>query len=435
MSEVDETQTQVSGSQSTAAVEIALISAAMVQPARVFDDADHVTPTMFSSPLSGFVWSVAQAVYERERGLDAALLLSACQGDPVYRDAGARVVECVTAGGMPSLAGSYARDIHDAYTRRQLGGVSLRIRQVVDDGDMPTDEIVENARAWIDQCDETITQAPMIGEDLEGWTEQWMNGVRLVPFPWESLNRAAGGLAPGALTVVAGAPSNGKSILALQAAEGVAGNGLAVSYSSTEMTQRELMNRLVAAASEVSITKIQRHEADDDEKARWRAASRRVATLPIAVNPRTTVSVRGIRSHARSLMRRGPLGAIVVDYLQQVDSTSHKHSEYEAMNEVSKQLKALALEMQVPVIVVSSVNRNRRQGQNPRDVPPTLDDLRGSGTIGHDADLVIFTEIDPEDPGTALLYIAKNRNGERNTWVNLRNRSYVMRFDDPSHRG
>jgi len=79
----------------------------------------------------------------------------------------------------------------------------------------------------------------------------------------------------------------------------------------------------------------------------------------------------------------------------------------------------LAMEMQVPVVVVSSVNRNRRIGTSPRDTPPTLDDLRGSGTIGHDADLVIFCEIDPEDPGTALLYVAKNRNGERNLWIAL----------------
>jgi len=329
----------------------------------------------------------------------------------------------------------YARRIHDAYVRRQIASTAARMQQSVLDEETPVDLLMENVRGWVDGCDDTITDAPLLADDYPGWEASWMDGVRLMPLPWESLNYPIGGLAPGALTVIAGAPSNGKSIVALQIADAAAKNGMHVSLTSTEMTQRELMNRLVSSQSLVPITKIQRHEADEEERARWRAASRIIAALPISVNPRSPATVRSIRSHARTLKRRGELGIIVVDYLQQIESRDHKHSEYERMNQVSAGLKQLAMEMQVPVVVVSSVNRNRRIGTNARENPPTLDDLRGSGTIGHDADLVLFCEIDPEDPGTALLYVAKNRNGERGLWIALRNRAYVMRFDDPARMG
>lgn len=415
--------------------ETALIGAVMIKPGQVFDDADHLTGSMFSNPTKGAVWDTARMIYEEQHGLDAMLLMDAANANSTYGLAGGVVLDATICGAIPSLASVYAKRIHDAYVRRQIAQTAARMQQSTLDDDLPVDTLMENVRAWIDNCDSTISEAPLLADDLDGWTEAWMEGVRLQPLPWESLNYPIGGLAPGALTVIAGAPSNGKSIVALQIADFVARCGEHVSITSTEMTQRELMNRLVSGESLVPITKIQRHEATEEERARWRTASRTIGALPISVNPRSPATVRSIRSHARTLKRRGELGLIVVDYLQQIESRSHKHSEYERMNEVSAGLKQLAMEMQVPVVVVSSVNRNRRIGTSPRDNPPTLDDLRGSGTIGHDADLVIFCEIDPEDPGTALLYVAKNRNGERNLWIALRNRAYVMRFDDPARMG
>lgn len=411
-------------------VEVAIVSAALIRPGQVFDDADFLQPKMFASPVLGGLWEASHRLWDEGRGLDASLLMEAARALP-YPNVSDRVIEVVAAGGLPNLAERYAQTIHDSYVRRSIGMIGTRLTQMAQDGEVDAGFLVETARAWVDGTDETITQAPLIGEDMEGWEASWMDGVRLVPLPWESMNYPVGGLAPGGLTVVAGAPSNGKSIVALQIADAVAKNGLHVSYTSTEMTQRELMNRLVSSQSLVPITKIQRHEADEEERARWRAGARVIGALPLAVNPRSPATVRGIRSHARTLKRRGELGLIVVDYLQQIHSTNPKHTEYERMNEVSQQLKALAMEMQVPVVVVSSVNRNRRIGTAPKDNKPTLDDLRGSGTIGHDADLVLFCEIDPDDPGTALLYIAKNRNGERDQWIALRNRAYVMKFEDP----
>jgi replicative DNA helicase len=415
--------------------ETALIGAVMQKPGQVFDDCDHLTGGMFSNPTKGAVWDAARMIYEKDHGLDHMLLMEAANADVMHGLAGTVVLDATTCGAIPSLAPVYARRIHDAYVRRQISQTAARMSQSTLDEDLPVDILMENVRAWVDGCDDTITDAPLLAEDLEGWTEAWMNGVRLQPLPWESLNYPLGGLAPGALTVVAGAPSNGKSIVALQIAEFVARCGEHVSITSTEMTQRELMNRLVSGESLVPITKIQRHEATEEERSRWRTASRTIGALPISINPKSPATVRSIRSHARTLRRKGELGLIVVDYLQQIESRNHKHSEYERMNEVSAGLKQLAMEMQVPVVVVSSVNRNRRIGTSPRDNPPTLDDLRGSGTIGHDADMVIFCEIDPEDPGTALLYVCKNRNGERNLWIALRNRAYVMRFEDPQRMG
>jgi replicative DNA helicase len=412
--------------------ETALIGAVMQKPGMVLDDCDHIHGGMFANATKGAVWDTARRIWDEQHGLDPMILMEAANADSIYGMAGGVVLDATTCGAVPSLAPIYAQRIHDAYVRRQINATGIRMQQAVLDEDQPVGDLMENVRAWIDSADDTITDAPLIGEDLDGWTSAWMDGVRLQPLPWESLNYPLGGLAPGALTVIAGAPSNGKSIVALQIADFVARCGQHVSLTSTEMTQRELMNRLVSSESLVPITKIQRHEADEEERARWRAASRVIGALPISVNPKAPATVRSIRSHARTLRRKGDLGLIVVDYLQQIESRDHKHNEYERMNQVSAGLKQLAMEMEVPVVVVSSVNRNRRIGTSPRDTPPTLDDLRGSGTIGHDADLVIFCEIDPQDPGTALLYVCKNRNGERGLWIALRNRAYVMKFDDPN---
>jgi replicative DNA helicase len=203
-----------------------------------------------------------------------------------------------------------------------------------------------------------------------------------------------GGLKPGELAIIAARPSMGKSALAMNMAEHIAGTGRRVLFVSIEMSKEDLLDRVVAARAGVSTGNLRRPSSmPNDTYRRVLAAFDAAASLPIDVVDNQDITVTGIRQIARRVCKQAsatnaPLAAVFVDYLQIITSDNRRPDQrYLAIAEMTKGLKSLARELNVPVVCLSQLNRGN---ENREDRKPRLADLRESGSIEQDADLIML---------------------------------------------
>lgn len=227
--------------------------------------------------------------------------------------------------------------------------------------------------------------------------------------------KLGGGMRPGQLIVVAGRPAMGKTAIALGVAESAAHVGGATLFFSQEMPGEELANRSLSRASGLSLDKILdgRKFESDEEWNRLTAGTVKVSEMEVLVDEQPALSLQEIRARARMAKRRHGLGLIVIDYLGlMADGEGNTRNEKVGAN--SRGLKALAKQMEVPVVLLAQLNRKLEERGDKR---PMLSDLRDSGEIEQDADIVLFLyrdEVyhpDSQDRGTAEINIAKQRNG------------------------
>ncbi|HUF21234.1 MAG TPA: replicative DNA helicase [Burkholderiales bacterium] len=237
-----------------------------------------------------------------------------------------------------------------------------------------------------------------------------------VPTGFTDLDRMTSGLQPGDLVIVAGRPSMGKTALALNIAEHVALEaGLPVGVFSMEMSATQLVMRMLGAVGKLDQHKVRTGRLADEDWRRLTDAVGKLNEAPIQIDETAALNALELRARARRLHRHfGKLGLIVVDYLQLMSAASSGENRATEISEISRSLKALAKELNVPVMALSQLNRSLEQRPNKR---PVMSDLRESGAIEQDADLILFIyrdEVynpDTADKGRAEVIIGKQRNG------------------------
>ncbi len=255
------------------------------------------------------------------------------------------------------------------------------------------------------------------------------------------LDSKTSGFQPGDLVIVAGRPSMGKTAFALNIAEHVALElSKPVAIFSMEMGGTQLAMRLIGSVGRLNQHTLRTGKLEDDDWPRMTHALGRLNDAPIFIDETAALNSLELRSRARRLHRQNDgLGLIIIDYLQLMSSPSNKNSENRAteISEISRSLKALAKELQVPVMALSQLNRSLEQRPNKR---PMMSDLRESGAIEQDADLILFIyrdEVynpDSQDKGKAEIIIGKQRNGPIGQ-VMLTFRGEYTRFDNYAHTG
>ena len=265
-----------------------------------------------------------------------------------------------------------------------------------------------------------------------------------VPTGFTDLDKMTAGLQPGELVVIAGRPSMGKTALALNIAEHVAvDNGLPVAVFSMEMSGTQLAMRLLGSISKVDQHKMRTGRLNDEEWGKLSEAIGKLHDTPIYIDEGGALSALEVRARARRLKRQfSKLGLIVIDYLQLMSSSNPKAGENRAteISEISRSLKAMAKELDVPVIALSQLNRAVDQRPDRR---PVMSDLRESGAIEQDADVIMFIyrevvykpDLPEEQRGIAEVIVGKQRNGPIGT-VKLTFRGQHTRFEnflDPSN--
>jgi replicative DNA helicase len=240
-----------------------------------------------------------------------------------------------------------------------------------------------------------------------------------IPTGFKDFDRLTAGLQDSDLIIVAGRPAMGKTTFAMNIAEHAAiTSGLAVAVFSMEMSSLQLVMRLFSSLGQIEQGRLRTGNLDDLDWPKLTSAMTLLKKSNIFIDETPSLSPAELRARARRLKREHDIGLIVVDYLQLMAVPGTRENRATEIAEISRALKALAKELHVPVVALSQLNRSLEQRPNKR---PVMADLRESGSIEQDADLIVFIYRDEvynqesPDKGTAEIIIGKHRNGETGT--------------------
>lgn len=260
------------------------------------------------------------------------------------------------------------------------------------------------------------------------------NDITGVPTGFIDLDRMTSGLQPGDLVIVAGRPSMGKTAFSINIGENVAiESGLPVAVFSMEMGGTQLAMRMLGSVGRLDQHRLRTGRLNDEDWPRLTHAIQKMNDAQIFIDETPALNAIELRARARRLSRQcGKLGLIIIDYLQLMSATSAGENRATEISEISRGLKGLAKELNCPVIALSQLNRSLEQRPNKR---PVMSDLRESGAIEQDADVILFIyrdEVynpDSQDKGTSEIIIGKQRNGPIGT-VRLTFLGQYTKFDN-----
>ena len=358
-------------------------------------------------------------------------------------------------GGMPYLA-SLARDTPSAANIRAYADI-VRERSVLRQLIQVGTEIANSAynpdgrhsRELLDNAEEHVFAIAQQGGRERGFTGinelltraveridtlfQLDNPVTGMPTGWADFDEKTAGLQRGDLIIVAGRPSMGKTTLAMNIAENVAIQAHEpVAVFSMEMPGEHLAMRLMSSLGQIDQHRIRTGKLEEDDWPRLTSAIQLLSDAKLFIDDSSALTPTEVRARARRLQREhGQLGLVMIDYIQLMQVPRHTENRTQEVAEISRSLKALAKELNVPVIALSQLNRSLEQRADKR---PVMSDLRESGSLEQDADLICFIYRDevyhPESPdkGIAEIIIGKQRNGPIGT-VKLTFRGQYTRFD------
>lgn len=348
----------------------------------------------------------------------SATWLELVGGEAEIRD----IASCASAGGNVL---HHCEIVHEQAQLRGLLDLGHNIQQLVRDRGADVSGIIDQAEQMLFQVagSSAAHEVMSIDDVVAVWFRSMQimsesEGMTGVPTGFDDLDELTQGWQPGNLIVLAARPSMGKSALALcMTSTAALHHGIPVLVFSLEMGNGELAGRLVGDESRVPSNVLRRpHRMTSDDWDRLTKASGRISRTPISIDASSSITMAEIRSKARRwrLKNPHPLGLVVVDYLQLVDMQLQRGETLtQAVGRVTRGLKILAGDLAVPIIALSQLSRGVEQRGDPI---PRLSDLRDSGAIEQDADLVVFIhrpdQADPADrPGEADVVLAKQRNG------------------------
>ncbi|HEY8094407.1 MAG TPA: replicative DNA helicase, partial [Acidimicrobiales bacterium] len=333
------------------------------------------------------------------------------------------LLDLQTATPAISNAGRYGRIVRDTALLRRLIGVAGEIAEIAyDEPDDVTKALDEAENKVFQLADHQVTDSTrplseLLGEAFDDLQAAYERGSALtgVATGYHDLDELLSGLQPDTLNIIGARPSMGKTAFALGAATHVAINeGLPVLFFSLEMGHKELTGRILSAEARVDSKKLRTGDLSETD---WSKIGRAIGRLdaPLYLDDNPNVTVMEIRAKARRMKaRHGGLGLIVVDYLQLMSGRLGAENRQVEVSELSRGLKILARELRVPILALSQLSRNLESRADKR---PMLSDLRESGSIEQDADVVMFIyrdEVynpDSSDRGAAEVIVAKHRNG------------------------
>jgi replicative DNA helicase len=409
--------------------EESVLGAMMLSPLAIgaVTESANLSAADFYRESHGHIFKAILALYAKGEPVDAITVVDELDRTSTLDGAGGaeRVHELAALVPAASNAAHYARIVSDMSTLRGLIRAGNDIARLGFDRPGETVELVDRAEsivfalsqqrvstefAHIDELlkesFETITKLYEAGSDITGTA----SGFR-------ELDRLTAGFQPGNLIIVAARPSMGKSALALGMAANVAvRHEKPVALFTLEMSKSEVTQRLMCSEGKVESQRLRTGKLAVDDWPRLTAACDKLAKAPIYVDDTASITMMEIRSKLRRLKLRQPdLGLVIIDYLQLMTSGTSAENRVQEVSQISRALKVLARDLDVPIIALSQLSRAVEQRHDKR---PILSDLRESGSIEQDADLVMFVYRDeyynPEETdsaGIAEVILAKHRNG------------------------
>ena len=377
------------------------------------------------------IYRAALALYAKGEPVDAITLVDQLDERGDLEDVGGKVRIHELAALVPASAnaGHYAQIVKEAATLRGLIRVGGEIARLGWERPGETAELVDRAEQVLFELSQEKATSEfshieaLLKESFERITQLYESGsdVTGVPSGFRDLDRITSGFQEGNLIVMAARPSMGKSALGLGVAANLAvRREVPVALFTLEMSKSEVTQRLMCSEAKVESQRLRTGKLAADDWPRLTAACDKLARAPLYVDDTGSITMMEIRSKARRLKSKHPdLGLIVVDYLQLMTSGITAENRVQEVSQISRSLKVLARDLDVPIIALSQLSRAVEQRHDKR---PILSDLRESGSIEQDADIVMFIYRDEyyngeesEQQGLAEVIVAKHRNGPTDT--------------------
>ncbi len=407
--------------------EESVLGAMMLSAEAIADVVEVVRPEDFYKSANGIIFDTLRIIYGRGDPVDAIIAVEELRRRGVLEDVGGHLYihELVEQVPTPAAAGNYARIVAQHALLRRLIQAAADImamgysapedpERAADEAEQRIFEVAHHdEREQVASLRELVDQAMTDLEHIQN-RESAFAGL---PTGFRDLDELLSGLQPGNLVIVAARPGVGKSSLATNVARNVAvESGAPVAMFSLEMSRWEIGMRLLCGEAAVPWDRIRGRRVGADDWSRIVQAAEVLHDAPLSIVDSGNVTIVDIRAKARRLSaRRQGLGLIIVDYLQLMSHHRRVDNRQQEVAEISRSLKLLAKELNIPVIAVSQLNRDPERRQDKR---PQLSDLRESGSLEQDADVVVFIHRDDSDAGKkglADLIVAKHRNGPTDT--------------------
>ncbi len=390
--------------------EQALLGSVLVNNVAYERIGEILQPEDFYDPVHGRIYEAISTLINRGQIADPKTLRGLFDSDPALAPLGGAQYLGDLAASIISIINveDYARLIHDLYLRRQLItlGEDVVNEAYRHDLDLPAVRQIEGTEQRLFELAKTgeldrgfvkLEKALVVSLKMAEEAHKRDSHVTGVTTGLRDLDRKLGGLQKSDLIILAGRPSMGKTALATNIAFNAARawgeregkEGSAVAFFSLEMSSEQLATRLLGEHASVPSDKIRRGEIKTDDFTKFLEAAKTLSRAPLYIDDTPGLSVAGLRTRARRLKRTVPhLGVIVIDYLQLLHGTSRRDdNRVQEVSEITRNLKALAKELEIPVLALSQLSRAVEMREDKR---PQLADLRESGSIEQDADVVMF---------------------------------------------
>ncbi len=408
--------------------EIAVLGSIMLRPDAIADVLDVMSPETFYDNRNRMTFEAMKELYHAHAPIDALSLSARLQELGTFEKIGGSQYIAKVLDSVPSAANvrHYADIVYKRYVMRRLIDAGEKVSQIGYDDSLPLEEMIDVAQKSVFEVAQSGSAHGFVSlsEELTGAIERMEKvheqgqGLRGVPSGYRKLDNMLSGFQKSDLIILAARPSVGKTSLALDIARNAAAKEkVPTLVFSLEMSAGQLVDRLVAAQSGVDAWKLRTGGLRAEEEfARVSQAADELSTAPLFIDDQAGNNHLAMRAVARKIKHQHGLGMIIVDYLQLMSPTNTKSSDnmVQQVTEISRSLKHLAREMDVPVIALSQLSRAVEQ----RGGEPRLSDLRDSGSIEQDADVVMFihremtaTDVGQKRSNVAKIIIAKHRNG------------------------
>jgi replicative DNA helicase len=378
----------------------------------------------FYKPAHQAIFEAVASLFDGNQPIDAVTVADQLRRTGELERVGGANYLATLLDGVPTTSNIayYAEIVSETAARRRLlragsivGSLAMQTERRIEDVlDASEAEIFRVAERQVG--DGLAPVGPLLQSTLERIEELGARGGEITGLAtgFRDLDRRLAGLQPANLVVIAARPSMGKTALAMNIAQNVAERDNTVAVFTLEMSREEVVQRLLSSMAGVDSHRLRTGQLTPDLWNRVVRETSRLYQMPFFVDDSSDLTVTSIRAKCRRLARKRGLSLVVVDYLQLMQGAGSSESRQQEIADISRSLKNLARELRIPVIAVSQLNRALEQRENKR---PRLGDLRESGAIEQDADIVMFIYRDEyynpgsDQPGLAEVNIAKHRSG------------------------
>ncbi len=404
--------------------EVSVLGSILLDKEAIIKVADILIPDDFYNDSYRIIYDNMLWLYEHHQPIDVVTLTNRLEEKKLLTEIGGATLISQLANSVPSAAHvtNYAKIVADkALLRRLISTANEVINMAYDESENPSETLDKAEKKIFSVSEKHLKEnftslKSVLTESFDRIDElhKDKDSLRGVPTGFKPLDNILAGLQPSDLVIIAGRPSVGKTAFALNIAHNVAiGEQIPVAIFSLEMSKEQLVDRLLASEAGIDSWKLRTGNLDDNDFLKINHAYGALSEAPLFIDDSSIINVLEMRTKARRLQAEHGLGLIIIDYLQLM-SGGNPENRVQEVSAISRSLKGLARELNVPVVALSQLSRAVEQ--RPSKIPQ-LSDLRESGSIEQDADVVMFVyreevyDEDTERKGITDILVRKHRNG------------------------